>query len=652
MLLAKGYFPKELPPCFSAESFASWAKPRRIVPSSGEQSYRSVTHSLARAGGVRRTLSVPHPEPYLRLCKEIGSGWKEIGALLDRSDLSQSSPVLGNEQGRAFLPKLPLGDLSAVRIKHRRHARYVLVGDVAEFYRSVYTHSVPWALHSKEVGKQRRRDLTLLGNRLDNAIMAGQDGQTNGIPVGPDASLVIGELLLSAVDVELRARLGADARGFRYYDDYEFSFARRGEAEAALQHFQEVLADYSLHLNPLKTRVVELPQRLESSWLTEFRDFRFAPKTHYSLQRIIRFFDRAFELHAEHRDSYVLPYAISRVAGADWRGTAHWPTVQDLLMQAVTVEMSAAQQFVTVLIEAKQREYELDNQAIQRTLNYVITESAPSGYASETTWALWGLLSLRLKIDGEAARALERSQDVFVALLALDANHQGLVDGGLEVSAWESVLAADELHGERWLLAYEAPRRGWLGGRGPHQHIKENQFFHALNSAGVSFYSPVTGAPLSADALKRLKKRPAQSYSTGSEDEKDESDEQEEDEQDESDEEEEDERDESDEEEYERDESDEEEYERDESDEEEYERDESDEEEYERDESDEGEYERDESDEGEYERDESDEEEYERDESDEGEYERDESDEGEYERDESDEGEYERDESDEEDKGR
>jgi hypothetical protein len=74
------------------------------------------------------------------------------------------------------------------------------------------------------------------------------------------------------------------------------------------------------------------------------------------------------------------------------------------------------------------------------------------------------------------------------------------------------------LHGERWLLAYEAARRGWLGGRGPHQHLKQDQFFNALQTATVSFYTPVTGAALSKETIGRLKKRRAQSYSTSAQD--------------------------------------------------------------------------------------------------------------------------------------
>ncbi|WP_426747372.1 RNA-directed DNA polymerase [Myxococcus faecalis] len=518
-LLALGYFPKELPPCFSTEAFATWAKGAPAIAVPKAQTYLPVTHSLARVAGVRRTLSVPHPEAYLRLCKQLGDGWNEVTALLNQSNLSRSKPTKGKDPERAFVPELVPGDLARVRINNRRNRRYLLVADVAEFYRSIYTHSVPWVLHSKAVAKKRRRDDSLLGNRLDSSLMAGQDGQTNGIPVGPDASLIIGELVLSAIDAEMQRRLGSEVQGFRYYDDYEFAFVRRGAAEDALSHMQELLADYSLQLNPLKTRVLELPQRLETPWLTEFREFDFSRGTRASLQRIIRYFDRAFEVHNEHRDSYVLAYAISRTEGEKWSKKTDWPVVQDLLLQAVAVEMSATQQFVTALLVAQQRGYRLAKAAISDALNHVIRESAPAGLASETTWALWGLLTLKLNVNKSAAEALRQSQDVFVALLALDAKSQSMVSGVLETSQWESALSVEELHGERWLLAYEAALRGWLGGPSPYQqHINKDPFFNALLAAKVSFYAPVTGVEVSKETIRRLKKRQAQSYSSAAQD--------------------------------------------------------------------------------------------------------------------------------------
>ena len=72
---------------------------------------------------------------------------------------------------------------------------------------SLYTHSIPWALYGKAASKAalatKSRSRRRFGDKLDAALQCMNHGQTNGIPIGPDTSLVVAELVLSAVDVTL-----------------------------------------------------------------------------------------------------------------------------------------------------------------------------------------------------------------------------------------------------------------------------------------------------------------------------------------------------------------------------------------------------------------------------------------------------------------
>jgi hypothetical protein len=64
-----------------------------------------------------------------------------------------------------------------------------LAADISEFYHSIYTHSISWALHTKLFAKSNQK-AKVVGNLLDKATQNGQHGQTVGIPIGPDTSLV------------------------------------------------------------------------------------------------------------------------------------------------------------------------------------------------------------------------------------------------------------------------------------------------------------------------------------------------------------------------------------------------------------------------------------------------------------------------------
>jgi hypothetical protein len=98
--------------------------------------------------------------------------------------------------------------------------RYILQTDINQFYRSIYTHTIPWALHSKPTAKVNRT-LALLGNKIDYWVRMGQDQQTVGIPISPDTSLVLAELIMHRCDEELESKLPRVVRGHRFIDDYE-----------------------------------------------------------------------------------------------------------------------------------------------------------------------------------------------------------------------------------------------------------------------------------------------------------------------------------------------------------------------------------------------------------------------------------------------
>ena len=138
-----------------------------------------------------------------------------------------------------------------------------------------------------------------------------QDGQSVGIPIGPDTSHVLAEVVLSAVDLRfqqtMKERMKEPLRGFRAADDYELAFASRSDAETALAELQSTLIRYELQLNESKTRVVKLPDALQDSWTSTLRNVRAGD--------LVTLFSRAFELSHQHRDTSVLRYAISIARG-------------------------------------------------------------------------------------------------------------------------------------------------------------------------------------------------------------------------------------------------------------------------------------------------------------------------------------------------
>lgn len=101
---------------------------------------------------------------------------------------------------------------------------YVFHADISDCYAAIYTHSIAWAIHGKNVAKAKRKDTGLIGNVIDSHIQDMRHGQTNGIPQGSVLMDFISELVLGYADLELGARLKdagiSDFRILRYRDDY------------------------------------------------------------------------------------------------------------------------------------------------------------------------------------------------------------------------------------------------------------------------------------------------------------------------------------------------------------------------------------------------------------------------------------------------
>lgn len=84
---------------------------------------------------------------------------------------------------------------------------YIMHTDITDCYSSIYTHTIPWAIHTKEEAKKKRNDKSLIGNSIDRHLMDMSNGQTNGIPQGSTLMDFIAEMVLGYVDLELTKKI-------------------------------------------------------------------------------------------------------------------------------------------------------------------------------------------------------------------------------------------------------------------------------------------------------------------------------------------------------------------------------------------------------------------------------------------------------------
>lgn len=349
-------------------------------------------------------------------------------------------------------------------------------------------------MHTKDLAKTNHTD-SLFGNTLDKHIRNGQDAQTLGIPIGPDTSLLISEIILSAIENNLEKSGKVKLRGYRYSDDYELGCESYAEAENTLAIIQECLNNYELALNPTKTKIIELPGILEASWVSALRSFTFRQGHRSQQYDLFRYFDTAFSLCGANKEDNILRYAIQRTSGVAI-DKINWPLYEDLLLQCAMVEPGTLSFVFRQLEKYKSNDYKLTTDKVAEAFNNIIKQHAALGHGGEVAWALWGAISFGARIDEKSALLLADMLDPIVATLALDARSRGLIDGNVLFNKFASLMTKNDLTSENWLVAYEANIKGWLPSLQREDNVLSEPNFRLMKNGGVSFYNP--NAPASS----------------------------------------------------------------------------------------------------------------------------------------------------------
>lgn len=485
-LLSRGFLPKELPPLFSSatlENIVGHTNLPSLFIQSKAKWTAPIQHDLARPGGLRRRLHIPNPINFFRLATVFEQHQEILNAEWTKSPFSYTTPSLDLAEGRGMAKDVP--DRATPRARARVGARYVLHTDIAQFYPSIYTHSVPWVLHSKATAKSSTKNMSLVGNVLDKELQACQDGQTKGIAIGPDTSLGIAELLLSPLDERIKAECNI-VGGCRFIDDIELTFRTLSDADKALTRIEALLNELGLQPNALKTTISELPVNLESKFVTSLRSnlpsSMDAPKSQW-----IDYFNRAFEVARADRTAGTLRYAVAALSGVR-PSNACWDLTQQLLWQCVTIDPGCIRHVVDIIAINHLANKVPDKNIAAMAVDSVIQSSAAAGHASEVLWSIWAAMYIDFPIGQESQNAIAEMDDALVASAAMFATTSTHVfSQPFDSLLWRSWLQEDCFLQEHWLFAYEAYRRGWFPDEVAVSKIAHDPNAAFLEHVGVTF---------------------------------------------------------------------------------------------------------------------------------------------------------------------
>lgn len=216
-----------------------------------------------------RLFQLIHPALYVALVHEITKeeNWKLI--LKKFEEFQQgvvecaSLPVLKSEKQKSDKASQILSwweNMEQKSIALSLEYEYIFHADIVDCYGSIYTHSIPWALHTKEEAKrpENRNNQQFLGVLIDQNLRGMANGQTNGIPQGSVLMDFIAEIVLGYGDQELTKKLGnissEDYKIIRYRDDYRVFVNNPEIGKEIIKELTNVLSEMGMRLNTEKTK--------------------------------------------------------------------------------------------------------------------------------------------------------------------------------------------------------------------------------------------------------------------------------------------------------------------------------------------------------------------------------------------------------------
>jgi hypothetical protein len=122
--------------------------------------------------------------------------------------------LLHNTPNNYFLlakyPKLYKFYDSYYYLELEKKFKYCKKLDIANFFNSIYTHSVSWALLGKEVAKKLKDKEDIFANKIDKVMRESNYGETHGIPIGSEFSRIFAEIILQTIDCSVLEKLNRD----------------------------------------------------------------------------------------------------------------------------------------------------------------------------------------------------------------------------------------------------------------------------------------------------------------------------------------------------------------------------------------------------------------------------------------------------------
>ena len=530
-LLSKGYFPKELPPTFTTTDFGThseyilqnWKQSgiysRRPQRANRNSYYYKLTDSEAetismpKRGYERRHIHITHPVPQALICREMAENWVSIYKWLSRRKFSEDKILISNEYERSVKGiNFPLHQAKLEYIQSA--SDWTVKTDISRFYPSIYTHSIPWAAYGKErVKRDLKRYRGSFADRLDCLLRSCNRNQTIGIPIGPETSRIVAEIISSRIDSEFVSccdELSMDKID-RLQDDWIVGADSLDDAERVLSTIGHVYRSYELDINGSKTSIKYIVASPSATWKSEIGSFLSHRPGSLRGARLEELLRLSLQLQSANPSDPVVNYALSVVESTKLgqrRGlrSSDIEALESFLLKAAVIAPNSMDRMCRVLLNLQHETNGVSVKRVVQRLVLLTERNLEKGHTYETIWLLYLLRGLRRPIGSKVITELtEQLPSSSLALVLLDMKEKGIWSGALPTESWEKMISQESmLSSWIWLLAYEGFRNGWLRDG---KTLMSKKFLKPMAEKNVVFYDPKRNIKKSQKAVEMSNKR-------------------------------------------------------------------------------------------------------------------------------------------------
>ncbi len=507
-LVSRGYFPRELPPAFTTADFgqhcleivSDWKSfgvfsTKRKAQAKFPNAYRyklapaeAEVLSAPKRGYERRTLHITHPVPQALLSLEIAKNWLVVKRWLARRAYSLDSVAIDSGFERA-VEGIDFAVHSAKKSYIESLSNWVVRTDITRFYPSVYTHSISWAAYGKERVKPKPILYDgCLADRFDQLVRACNRNETVGIPIGPETSRILAEIISARIDesfAKCHPELQPESVD-RLQDDWFVGVASFAQAEAVLHSIASCYRAFGLAINGSKTSIVNLVASSRPHWSSDLKSFLSHRTGSLGGERLRSFLSLGLRLQCEAPSEPVLTFLLSVLEGTRWHPSDVEP-LESFLLKAAVIAPQSMDRICGLLLNIHSRTGRISVARVGERFLELVQLNLAKDHHYEVIWLLYALRGLNYEVDVERFRSdLEGSFSSAIALILLDIEARGHLNGALPKKLWLSRITSDSICSDGiWLLAYEAGRHGWMP---IPRTIMQSALFRPLINRDVVFY--------------------------------------------------------------------------------------------------------------------------------------------------------------------